>query len=148
MGQETIVGQLRPIMTDRYISEKMSKGASFAAAWEGLFGSLEYEAVMATEKGTEITIDWQDGESTVHSAAEVWPMIFDSNKPWMLSANGTIFTFEKEAVIPGLLKRWYAERKEMQKKLKECTTKDEEEYWDKRQLVKKINLEQFVWCYS
>jgi DNA polymerase elongation subunit (family B) len=140
MGQETIIGQLRPIMTDRYISEKMSKGASFAAAWEGLFGSLEYEAVMATEKGTEITIDWQSGESTVHSAAEVWPMIFDSNKPWMLSANGTIFTFEKEAVIPGLLKRWYAERKEMQKKLKECTTKDEEEYWDKRQLVKKINL--------
>jgi DNA polymerase elongation subunit (family B) len=140
MGQETIIGQLRPIMTDRYISEKMSKGASFAAAWEGLFGSLEYEAVMATEKGTEITIDWQGGESTVHSAAEVWPMIFDSNKPWMLSANGTIFTFEKEAVIPGLLKRWYAERKEMQKKLKECTTKDEEEYWDKRQLVKKINL--------
>ena len=140
MGQETIIGQLRPIMTDRYISEKMSKGASFAAAWEGLFGSLEYEAVMATEKGTEITIDWQGGESTVHSAAEIWPMIFDSNKPWMLSANGTIFTFEKEAVIPGLLKRWYAERKEMQKKLKECTTKDEEEYWDKRQLVKKINL--------
>jgi DNA polymerase elongation subunit (family B) len=28
----------------------------------------------------------------------------------------------------------------MQKKLKECTDKDEEEYWDKRQLVKKINL--------
>jgi DNA polymerase elongation subunit (family B) len=140
MGQETIIGQLRPIMTDRYIKEKMSKGASFAAAWEGLFGSLEYEAVMAGEKGTEITIDWQDGESTVHSAADIWPMIFDSNKPWMLSANGTIFTFEKEAVIPGLLKRWYAERKEMQKKLKECTDKDEEEYWDKRQLVKKINL--------
>jgi len=39
-----------------------------------------------------------------------------------------------------LLKRWYAERKDMQKKLKECTDKDEEEYWDKRQLVKKINL--------
>jgi DNA polymerase elongation subunit (family B) len=28
----------------------------------------------------------------------------------------------------------------MQKKLKECTTKEDEEYWDKRQLVKKINL--------
>jgi len=140
MGQETIVGQLRPIMTERYIREKMSGGASFAAAWEGLFGSLEYTAVMEQQRGTEITIDWKDGDSTVHSAADIWPMIFDSNKPWMLSANGTIFTFEKEAVIPGLLKRWYAERKEMQKKLKECTDKDEEEYWDKRQLVKKINL--------
>ena len=43
-------------------------------------------------------------------------------------------------MIPGLLKRWYAERKDMQKRLKECTTKEDEEYWDKRQLVKKINL--------
>jgi DNA polymerase elongation subunit (family B) len=61
----------------------------------------------------------------------------------MISANGTIFTYEKEGVIPGLLKRWYAERKEMQAKLKDAIkaeNKVEEEYWDKRQLVKKINL--------
>jgi len=140
MGPETIVGQLRPVMTDRYISDKMRGGSSFAAAWEGLFGSLEYEAVMATEPGTEITIDWKDGEESVHSAADVWKIIFDSNRPWMITANGTIFTFEKEAVIPGLLKRWYAERKEMQAKLKECKNAEDEEYWDKRQLVKKINL--------
>ena len=140
MGPETIVGQLRPVMTDRYIQDKMRGGASFAGAWEGLFGSLEYEAVMSLEKGTEITIDWHDGESSVHSASEVWHMIFDSNQPWMITANGTIFTYEREAVIPGLLKRWYAERKEMQAKLKQATTPEDEEYWDKRQLVKKINL--------
>jgi DNA polymerase elongation subunit (family B) len=61
----------------------------------------------------------------------------------MISANGTIFTHENEGIIPGLLKRWYAERKEMQAKLKEAIkaeNKIEEEYWDKRQLVKKINL--------
>jgi DNA polymerase elongation subunit (family B) len=61
----------------------------------------------------------------------------------MLSANGTIFTHEQEGIIPGLLKRWYAERKDMQKKLRaaiEAGNKIEEEYWDKRQLVKKINL--------
>jgi DNA polymerase elongation subunit (family B) len=140
MGPETIVGQLRPTMTDRYIKERMSHGMSFAAAWEGLFGSIEYTAVMERQRGTEITIDWSNGEETVHSAAEIWPLIFDSNKPWILSANGTIFTFESEGVIPGLLKRWYAERKEMQAKLKACTNKSDEEYWDKRQLVKKINL--------
>jgi len=140
MGQETIVGQLRPTMTDHYISDKMRGGASFAAAWEGLFGTLEYTAVMEQQRGTEITVDWQDGAETVHSAAEVWRMIFDSNQPWMLSANGTIITYETEAVIPGLLKRWYAERKDMQAKLKECNNKEDEEYWDKRQLVKKINL--------
>jgi len=140
MAPETIVGQLRPIMTDRYIKEKTSSGSSFAAAWEGLFASLEYTAVMEQQRGTEVTIDWQDGEESVHSAAEVWKMIFDSNQPWMLTANGTIFTYETEGVIPGLIKRWYAERKQMQAKLRECTNKEDEEYWDKRQLVKKINL--------
>jgi len=140
MAPETIIGQLRPTMTDRYIRDKMNSGASFAAAWEGLFGSLEYTAVMEQQRGTEITIDWQDGEETVHSAAEIWKMVFDSNQPWILSANGTIFTFEKEGVVPGLLARWYRERKELQAKLKESTTKQDQEFWDKRQLVKKINL--------
>jgi DNA polymerase elongation subunit (family B) len=142
MGPETIVGQLRPVLTDRLIQDKMARGDSFAAAWEGLFASLEYTAVMEQQRGTEITIDWQDGEETVHSAAEIWKMLFDSNQPWILSANGTIFTYEKEGVVPGLLKRWYAERKDMQKKAREFEGKDDVqfEYWDKRQLVKKINL--------
>ena len=140
MGPETIVAQLRPIMTERYIADKMRSGSSFAAAWEGLFGSLEYTAVMEQKPGTEITIDWQDGAESVHSATEIWHMIFDSNQPWMITANGTVFTYEREAVIPGLLKRWYAERQDMQIRLKECKDPAEEEYWDKRQLVKKINL--------
>ena len=140
MGPETIIGQLRPVMTDRYIKDKMAKGASFAAAWEGLFASLEYTAVMEQQRGTEITIDWQSGEETVHSGAEIWYMLFDSNQPWVLSANGTIFTYEKKGVIPGLLERWYAERKDMQAKKKEAKDAKEIAFWDKRQLVKKINL--------
>jgi DNA polymerase elongation subunit (family B) len=143
MGPETIVGQLRPTATDRLIRDNMSRGQSFAAAWEGLFASLEYTAVMEQNRGSEITIDWQDGTESTHSGAEIWHMIFDSNQPWIMSANGTIFTYEREAVIPGLLKRWYAERKQMQARLKECINSGDkvaEEYWDKRQLVKKINL--------
>ena len=140
MGPETIIGQLRPIMTDRYIKDKMAKGDTFAAAWEGVFASLEYTAVMEQQRGTEITIDWQSGEETVHSGAEIWYMLFDSNQPWILSANGTIFTYEKKGVIPGLLERWYAERKEMQAKKKEAKDAKEIAFWDKRQLVKKINL--------
>jgi len=143
MGPETIIGQLRQTMTDEYIETKMAKGASFAASWEGIFGSLEYTAVMNQEIGTDITIDWENGDSDILSAAEVYRLIFESNQPWVLSANGTIFTYEKEGIIPGLLKRWYAERKEMQAKLKDAVkagNKVEEEYWDKRQLVKKINL--------
>jgi len=143
MGPETIIGQLRQTLTDAHIQDQINKGKSFAAAWEGLFGSLEYTAVMNCEIGTDITIDWENGDSDVLSAAEVYRLIYESNQPWMLSANGTIFTYEKEGIIPGLLKRWYAERKEMQAKLKEAINagnKIEEEYWDKRQLVKKINL--------
>jgi len=140
MGPETIVGQLRPVMTEHYIKEKQTGGSSFADAWEGLFGSLEYTAVMNGEIGTEITIDWANGASDVLSAADVWRLIFDSNKPWILSANGTIFSNERKGVIPGLLERWYAERKDMQAKKKESTTDEDIAFWDKRQLVKKINL--------
>ena len=143
MGPETIVGQLRQTKTEEFIELQMAKGKSFAASWEGVFGSLEYEAVMNQEIGTDITIDWENGDTDILSAAEVYRLIFESNQPWMLSANGTIFTHETEGVIPGLLKRWYAERKEMQAKLKDAIkagNKIEEEYWDKRQLVKKINL--------
>lgn len=143
MGPETIVGQLRQDGTKAHIEAEMGKGKSFAAAWEGIFGSLEYTAVMNREVGREITIDWEGGGSDTLSAAQVYDLIFDSNQPWMISANGTIFTYETEGIIPGLLARWYKERKEMQAKLKDSIkagNKVEEEYWDKRQLVKKINL--------
>ncbi len=143
MGPETIVGQLRQDGTKDFIAAEIAKGKSFASAWEGIFGSLEYTAVMNREVGRDITIDWEDGGNDTLSAAQIYDLIFESNQPWMLSANGTIFTYEKEGIIPGLLKRWYAERKEMQAKLKDSIkagNKIEEEYWDKRQLVKKINL--------
>jgi DNA polymerase elongation subunit (family B) len=143
MGPETIVGQLRQDGTKDFIAAEMAKGRSFAGAWEGIFGSLEYTSVMKKEVGREVTIDWENGGSDTLSSAQAYDLIFESNQPWMLSANGTIFTYETEGIIPGLLKRWYAERKDMQKKLKDSITagnKIEEEYWDKRQLVKKINL--------
>jgi len=143
MGPETIIGQLRQDYTKSEIEEKIAKGNSFAAAWEGKFGSNEYELVMSKDIANDIVVDWENGHIDVMSGAQIYELIYDSGKPWMLSANGTIFTYEFEGVIPGLLKRWYAERKEMQAKLKDAIkaeNKIEEEYWDKRQLVKKINL--------
>ena len=143
MGPETIIGQLRQDYTKEEIGIKQGKGDSFAASWEGKFGTNEYEFVMNQDRAHDIIIDWENGETSVMSGAEIYQLIFDSGKPWMLSANGTIFTHEIEGIIPGLLKRWYAERKEMQAKLKDAIkaeNKIEEEYWDKRQLVKKINL--------
>lgn len=119
MGPETIVGQLRQDYTKADIEACMAKGDSFAAAWEGKFGSKEYEFVMNKDRSHDIIIDWENGETDVMSGAQIYDLIFDSGKPWMLSANGTIFTHEHEGIIPGLLKRWYAERKSLQKELKD-----------------------------
>jgi DNA polymerase elongation subunit (family B) len=155
MSPETIVGQIRPTLTDHYLNEKSirlakgkknkkyeegDEGVTGAVLWEGLFGSLEYTAVMNQERGTILAIDYEDGSSEEMSASEIWKMIFDSNKPLILSANGTIFTYEKEGIIPGLLSRWYTERKSIQKQAKEAYGTDMYEYYDKRQLVRKILL--------
>jgi len=86
---------------------------------KNIFSSLEYQAVIQGDPTVEITIDWEaDGTSNVLSAADVWRLIFDSGKPWMLSANGTILSYEKKGIVPGLLERWYAERKVLQAKKK------------------------------
>ena len=140
MGPETVIGQLRPVMTDAYIADKIASGSSMASAWEGLFGSLEYEALIKADPATEITVDWENGESESFSAKQLYNLIFNTNKPWCVSANGTIFNLEQQGVIPGLLERWYAERKELQAKKKEAKDAKEIAFWDKRQLVKKINL--------
>jgi len=144
MAPETIVGQLRQDYTEDMIQEETGlKKKSFAAAWEGRFGSLEYDAVMEQRKDLAITVDWENGNTEVLSGAEIYDKIYNSHAPLMLTANGTILTTEFEGVIPGLLKRWYAERKELQakkKKAQEAGNEVETAFWDKRQLVKKINL--------
>jgi DNA polymerase elongation subunit (family B) len=153
MGGETIVAQVRQTLTDQYMNDKGHRLASEkkrakegddavtgSILWENLFGALEYTAIMNQERGTILTVDYEDGRSEEMSAAEIWKMIFDSHRPWMLSANGTIFTYEKEGVVPGLLTRWYTERKAIQKQAKEAYGTDKFDYYDKRQLVRKILL--------
>ena len=153
MAGETIIAQVRQTLTDQYMKDKGSRLASEkkyfkegddavtgSILWENLFGALEYTAIMNQERGTMLTVDYEDGRSVEMSAAEIWKMVFDSHNPWMLSANGTIFTYEKEGIVPGLLTRWYTERKSIQKQAKEAYGTDMYEYYDKRQLVRKILL--------
>ena len=157
MSPETIVAQVRQTLTDHYMKEKSiavskkkrktkkgeNKNITAALLWDGLFGSLEYTAIMNQERGTVLIVDYEDGRSIEMSAAEIWKMVFDSNNPYILSANGTIFTYEKEGIIPGLLSRWYSERKATQKQAKEAKSSGDMtlfEYYDKRQLVRKILL--------
>lgn len=144
MSPETIVGQLRPDHTADMILAKMArmdgkKGKTFAGAWEGVFGSLEYQYVQDQDIGKSIKIDWANGDVSEHSAAEIYKLVYTSGQPWIMSANGTIFDATTKGIVPGILEKWYADRQEMQATMKTCEG-EERSFWDKRQLVKKINL--------
>jgi len=141
MSPETIVGQLEPTYTNKLINEKLQvKGTSLADAWEGIFSTVEYQKVLSKDKVDKITIKYEDGKIDVLTGAEIYNLIFKKMPMWCLTANGTIFDQSKKGVIPGLLERWYAERKELQSNMRNATDKAEKAFWDKRQLVKKINL--------
>ena len=143
MGPETIIGQLRLDRTHDMVRKKMNNKASFAEAWEGIFNTLEYDLVQERDIAEKITIDWENGDTDQYTGAEIYDVIFLQNNPWAISANGTIFKHDIKGIVPNLLERWYEERKEMQKSLQQAIDvgdKEKIEFWDKRQLVKKINL--------
>ena len=141
MAPETIVGQLRPEYTDEEIENKQKlEKLSFADSWLGKFGSNEYEMVMAKDVDTVMKLDMEDGTSVEVTGADVYNLVFHSGQPWNISANGTIFKTDVQGIVPGLLERWYAERQELQAKKKNASTEEEKAFFDKRQLVKKINL--------
>ena len=120
-----------------------------ARAWEGKFATEEYELVMAKDVDQLLYVDFENGETIQATGAEIYDPHPNSGETWLITANATIFRYDKQGIVPGLLERWYAERKELQAKAREAREKGghEFEYWDKRQLVKKINLKQFVWCF-
>jgi|TARA_B110000467_G_scaffold154106_1_gene165095 DNA polymerase elongation subunit (family B) len=138
MSTETIIGQVRHTFT----RELLEKAKTIPEAWEGRFATPEYELVMAKDTTEIMHIDFEGGENFEATGAEIYEIIFNSGQPWIISANGTIFTYEKKGIIPGLLERWYAERKILQKNAIDAREEggDKFAYWDKRQLVKKINL--------
>ena len=80
MAPETIVGQIRPEISEGPVHEDMTlKKKSFAGSWEGRFSTEEYEAVMEQRKDIALTVDWENGEFNVPSGAEIYKLILDSN---------------------------------------------------------------------
>jgi len=138
MSTETIVGQVRHTFT----RDLLDRAKTIPEAWEGRFATPEYELVMDKDTTELMHIDFESGESIEATGAEIYEIVFNSGQPWIISANGTIFTYEKKGIIPGLLERWYAERKILQKNAIDAREEggDKFAFWDKRQLVKKINL--------
>jgi DNA polymerase elongation subunit (family B) len=118
MSPETIIGQIRPELTDQFVKMKIAEGYSFADAWNGIFGIFEYQNVME-KKDTPLKIDFEDGTEVTVTANEIYNLVFNSGKKLTLSANGTIFDYSRPGLIPGVLTKWFAERKELQAEMRE-----------------------------
>ena len=150
MSPETITAQLRPDLTDEMIQTRIrngrggkNKGFGAAQAWEDTFSTEEFRLVNEKDKTQIITFDMEDGTSHELTGAEISDLVFSGDLPWAISANGTVFKQDVQGIIPSLLERWYAERKVLQANKKKAIEKGDKEeiaFWDKRQLVKKINL--------
>jgi DNA polymerase elongation subunit (family B) len=82
---------------------------------------------------------------TVTATAEEWRDTFIA-KGWAVSGYGTVFSQEKQGIIPKILEDWYATRKKYQKlkaQAKEAGDKVKATYYDKLQYVYKIKLNSF-----
>lgn len=113
MGPETLIGQIRLDRTHALLDARLASGIKGPDCWEGLFSTLEYDIV--TSKSSEkLIVDFEDGNSAIVTGEQLYEYIFLQGNPYCISANGTIFRNDVEAVIPGLLGKWYSQRKEMQ----------------------------------
>lgn len=119
MSSETIVGQIRTHKTNHAIEEYIAqaKKHSFAEWWNDRFNILELEPFLSNDPHEKILFDMEDGQTYELTGAEMRQLIFAPENNWCISANGTVFKTDVEGVIPGLLARWYAERKQMKKVL-------------------------------
>ena len=151
MSPETITAQLEPEYTDEMIQSRIrtgrggkNKGFGAAQAWEDTFSAEEFRFMNEKDKTNIMTLMMEEGnEQHKLTGAEMYDLVYNSGLPWAISANGTVFRQDKQGIIPSLLERWYAERKELQAKKREAQEGGDAEeiaFWDKRQLVKKINL--------
>lgn len=151
MSPETITAQLRQDYTTEMISSRIQKGRGgknkgfgAAQAWEDTFCTEEFRFMNEKDKTHMMHLDMENGEVHQVSGAEAYDLVYNSGLPWAMSANGTVFKQDVQGIIPSLLERWYAERKVLQKNMRDVRenggTDEEIAFWDKRQLVKKINL--------
>lgn len=113
MSPETIIGQVDLSETENTINafEAQAKRNTFAMWWNDRFCPLEMENFFENNKDKKLTLRFENGDTYTVTGSELRKIIFEGGNPWAISANGTIFRYDVEGVIPGLLTRWYSERK-------------------------------------
>lgn len=113
MGPETLMGQIRSDRTVALVESRLQQGWKPADVWHGIFATLEYDIVQRRSDEI-ITVDFEDGKTVDITGAALYDFIFKQGNPYCISSNGTIFRTDREAIIPGLLAKWYSQRKVMQ----------------------------------
>lgn len=118
ISTETLFGQIRLDRTYAEIEDRIkNRGVKKSDAWEGIFAALEYDMVI-NRTDDLLTVDLEDGSTIQLTGAQLYDYIFDPKNKLVISANGTLFRRDRDGIIPALLGKWYAQRKEMQGKEK------------------------------
>lgn len=114
MSPETLVGQIRLDRTNPQIQAHVAAGGTMTEWWNDRFNTLEMEFFLNNDNSERLILDDMNGNSSETTGAALRQLVFAQGSNLNISANGTIFRTDIEGVIPGLLGRWYAERKQMQ----------------------------------
>lgn len=111
LGNETIIGQVRHTITGPIIEERLASGMDFAEAWGDFFWVKEFEEIR-NKTNTMLIVDLEDGSSFELSASEIHDFIFGHN--YIITANCTIISKDKQSVVASLLGKWFTDRKRFQ----------------------------------
>ena len=77
---------------------------SFSDAWNNKFSSNEYELVMRKDGDVPLKLHMETGEVLDITGGDIYNLVFNSNQPWNISANGTIFKTDFQGIVPGLVR--------------------------------------------
>lgn len=92
----------------------------------------------------ELTLELDSGEAATATADEWYGILI--NKHYCISGYGTVFSLEKQGIMPSILGDWHATRKKYQKMLveaKESGDQIKSTYYNKLQYVYKIKLNSY-----
>ena len=119
MSPETIIAQVRLTKTLPFLwkriednelySNKSKKIPSWGEAWSDIWGSLEYQDIIA-QNDEKLILDIEGGGSAEMTAKQIYDMIFKEGSNMSISSFGTIFRTDIDGIIPIVFTQWDEER--------------------------------------
>lgn len=119
MSPETIIAQVRLTKTLPFLwkriednnlySNKSKKIPSWGDAWSDVWGSLEYQDIIA-QNDEKLILDIEGGDSIEMTAKQIYDMVFKEGSNMSISSFGTIFRTDIDGIIPVVFTQWDEER--------------------------------------